>query len=411
MRWLVGGQVYDVDHGSFRAADIGVDAGRISTIRSGARRAGGDEVVDVSGCWLLPGLIDCHVHLTLPTDAGDPAGSAVRSDAAVALYAAAAAERTLMAGITTVRDVGGWNYVEMAVRDAISAGMCVGPRMFLAGRLLSITTSTADYYPGMYEVADGADAVRAAARRQLAKGADLIKVMATGAMLSSETEDSRAIQFTLAELRAAVEIAHDNHKHVAAHAHALAGIHNAIDAGVDSIEHCTFADDDALRKMAVAGTALVPTLCAGDLLFRDPDAVATMPPHLLSRMTEFNDVHLAVIRRAHELGVTIAMGTDAGTPGNHHGLNAQECVLLNQAAGLTPAESIRTATINAARLLRQGDLLGSLDEGKHADVIALRENPLDDIESLARVAMVMSAGRLARNDLGSPTGSSTTTQV
>ena len=128
-----------------------------------------------------------------------------------------------MAGITTVRDVGGWNYVEMDVRDAIEAGTLRGPRMFLAGKLLSITTSTVDYYPGMYEVADGADAVRAAARRQFAHGADLIKVMATGAMLSSETEDARAIQYTLDELRAAVEIAHDNHKHVAAHCHALRG--------------------------------------------------------------------------------------------------------------------------------------------------------------------------------------------
>ena len=396
MRWLVGGQVYDVEQGSFRAADIGVEHGRIRTIRTGARREAGDEVVDAAGMWLLPGLIDCHVHLTLPTDAGDPAASATRSDAAVALYAAAAAQRTLLAGITTVRDVGGWNYVEMAVRDAIRAGTCIGPRLFLAGRLLSITTSTADYYPGMYEVADGADAVRAAARRQLAKGADLIKVMATGAMLSSETEDSRAIQFTLDELRAAVEIAHDNHKHVAAHAHALAGIHNAVDAGVDSIEHCTFADDDVLRKMAAAGTALVPTLCAGDLLFRDPDAVASMPPHLLERMTDFNDVHLAVIRRAHELGVTIAMGTDAGTPGNHHGLNAQECVLLHRDAGLSAADSIRTATINAARLLRQADNLGSLDEGKHADIIGVREHPLDDIEALGRVAMVMAAGNVVR---------------
>ena len=225
--------------------------------------------------------------------------TANRSDAAITLYAAGAAAHTLHAGITTVRDVGGWNYVEMAVRDAVDSGSIPGPRMFLAGRLLSITTSTVEYYPGMYEVADGVDAVRAAARRQLAKGADLIKVMATGAMLSSETEDSRAIQFTLEELRAAVEIAHDNHKHVAAHCHALRGIENAVEAGVDSIEHCTFADDAVLRKMAAAGTTLVPTVCAGELLFRDPAAIASMPPHLLTRMAEFNDIHIDAIRRAH----------------------------------------------------------------------------------------------------------------
>jgi imidazolonepropionase-like amidohydrolase len=399
MRWLMGGQVYDVADGSFRAADIGVENGRIATIGSGAHRAADDGVIDASGLWLLPGLIDCHVHLTLPTDAGDPAASANRTDAAITLYAAGAAARTLLAGITTVRDVGGWNYVEMAVRDAVVAGSIPGPRMFLAGRLLSITTSTVEYYPGMYELADGADAVRAAARRQLAKGADLIKVMATGAMLSSETEDSRAIQFTLEELRAAVEIAHDNHKHVAAHCHALRGIENAVEAGVDSIEHCTFADDAVLRKMAAAGTSLVPTLCAGELLFRDPAAVASMPPHLLTRMAEFNELHLAAIRRAHELGVTIAMGTDAGTPGNHHGLNAEECVVLAQQAGMSPQDSIRSATVNAARLLRQADHLGALDERKHADIIGVRENPLDDITALTRVAVVMKAGDIARNDL------------
>lgn len=397
MRWLMGGQVYDVDSGSFRAADVAIENGRIASIGA-AKRAAGDETVDVAGLWLIPGLIDCHVHITQPTDDGDPRAATRRSDAEVALFAAAAAERTLLAGITTIRDVGGWNYVEMAVRSAIQAGTIRGPRMFLAGRLLSITTSTADYYPGMYEVADGADAVRAAARKQLGHGADLIKVMATGAMLSSETEDSRAIQFTLEELKAAVEIARDNHKHVAAHCHALQGIHNAIDAGVDSIEHCTFADDEALRKMVAAGTALVPTLCAGEMLFRDPAAVASMPEFLLTRMAEFNELHLATIKRAHELGVTIAMGTDAGTPGNHHGLNVQECVLLARQAGLTPAESIRSATVNAARLLRQSDHLGSIDVGKHADMVALAANPLDDIDELARPTMVIKAGDVVRDD-------------
>jgi imidazolonepropionase-like amidohydrolase len=398
MRWLVGGHVYDSASGSFRRADVGIDGDRITAVRQDPRRTGDDDVLDVSGSYLLPGLIDCHVHLTQPTDAGDPAKAAGRSDAAVALYTAAAAERTVRAGITTVRDVGGWNYVEMDVRGAIRAGALRGPRLFLAGKLLSITTSTADYYPGMYDVADGPDAVRAAARRQLARGADLVKVMATGAMLSSESEDSRAIQFTLDELRAAVEIAHDNHKHVAAHCHARRGIENAVEAGVDSIEHCTFADDTVLLRMAERGTVLVPTICAGELLFRDESVVATMPPHLLERMSAFNDVHAAAVRRAHELGVTIAMGTDAGTPGNHHGMNAHECVFLVEQCGLTPAESIASATVDAARLLRQPDL-GSLHEGALADVIATRGNPLDDITELTRVALVVADGEPLRNDL------------
>jgi imidazolonepropionase-like amidohydrolase len=394
MRWLAGGRVLDVHTGTFGVADIGIDDDRISVVAATPRRDADDDVIDVAGMWLLPGLIDCHVHLTQPTDEPDPLRSARRSDAEVALFTARAAEQTLLGGITTARDVGGWNFVEMDVRRAIDAGIVRGPRLLLAGRLLSITTSTVDYYPGMYEVADGVDAVRAAARRQLAHGADLIKVMATGAMLSSETEDSRAIQFTLDELRAAVEIARDNHKHVAAHCHALRGIENAVEAGVDSIEHCTFADDEVLRRIADRGIFVVPTICAGELLFRDRAVVEAMPEHLRTRMAEFHDLHVSTIRRAHELGAPIAMGTDAGTPGNHHGMNAHECVFMVEQCSMSPIESIRSATLNGATLMRRQQSIGSLDVGKLADVIAVHDNPLDDITTLTRVAMVVKGGEV-----------------
>lgn len=398
MLWLTGGMVLDAAGERFVRSDMGVDAERIAALVPAASPDADDTVVDLAGCWLMPGLIDCHVHLTQPTDVPDPAAAAARSDAAVALYTAAAAQRTLAAGITTARDVGGWNYVEMAVRDAINAGQIPGPRLFLAGRLLSITTATVGYYPGMYEVADGADAVRRAVRRQLAHGADLIKVMATGAMLSSETEDARAIQFTLDELRTAVEVAHDNFKPVAAHAHACQGIVNAVEAGVDSIEHCTFADDDALLRMVRAGTFVVPTICAGELLFREHRIVEAMPEHLRRRMVEFNETHLATIRRAHQLGVRIAMGTDAGTPGNHHGLNAHECVLMATRCEMSPSESLRAATINAATLIRRQHELGSLEVGKYADVIACASDPLQDLEELTRVIFVMKGGQVQRHE-------------
>jgi imidazolonepropionase-like amidohydrolase len=400
MLWLTGGMVLDAAGERFDRLDVGVEGDRIAALVASAGPGANDAVVDLAGCWLLPGLIDCHVHLTQPTDVPDPASAATRSDAAVALYAAAAAGRTLAAGVTTVRDVGGWNYVEMAVRDAIGAGEIKGPRLFLAGRLLSITTATTGYYPGMYEVADGVDEVRRAVRRQLAHGADVIKVMATGAMLSSETEDARAIQYALDELRAAVEVAHAHFKPVAAHAHARDGIVNAVTAGVDSIEHCTFADDDALERIASAGTFVVPTICAGELLLRDAAMVEAMPEHLRRRMVEFNEVHLMTIRRAHELGARIAMGTDAGTPGNHHGLNAEECVLMTAHCGLSPAESIRAATVNGAALLRRSDVLGTVEVGKHADVIACAGDPLESIEELTRPVFVMKGGEIARHDAG-----------
>ena len=398
MQWLTGGMVLTADGERFVRADVGIDGDRIGAVAPRGDVARGDVVIDLDGCWLLPGLIDCHVHLTQPTDEPHPATAATRSDAHVALFTASAAARTLDAGITTARDVGGWNYVEMAVREAIDGGALPGPRLVLAGRLLSITPATVGYYPGMYEVADGRDEVRRAVRRQLARGADVIKVMATGALLSSETEDARAIQYTLEELRAAVETAHDNFVPVAAHAHARQGILNAVEAGVDSIEHCTFADDEALARIVEAGTYVVPTICAGELLFRERGIVDAMPPHLRERMAEFNDVHLASVRRAHELGVRIAMGTDAGTPGNHHGLNAHECVLMSTKCGLSPAESIRTATGHAAALLRRAHEVGSLEIGKYADVIACRRDPFRDMEELTRLAFVMKGGVVQRDD-------------
>lgn len=400
MIWLTGGRVYDVESGEFRRTDIAIEDQRIDGFVAEAKPARGDEVIDAAGLHLLPGLIDCHVHIVMPTEESDPAKAAGRSDAAVALYAAKAAERTLRGGVTAARDCGGWNYVEMAVRDAIAQGLAIGPRLFLAGRLLSITTGGADYYPGMYEVANSPDEVRRAARKQVANGADFIKVMATGAMLSPENEDSRAIQFTIEELKAAVEIGRDNYKPVAAHAHACRGIENAVEAGVDSIEHGTFADEAVLRRMAEKGIFVVPTCCAFSSMVRDRRVMDAMPDHLRDRLVDTNDTHVAAMRRAHEMGVPIAMGTDAGTPGNHHGGNADEVVVMVEEIGMTPQESLYAATMNPARLLRQEAALGSLDIGKFADVIACRGNPLDDIAEVTRLAFVMKGGTVYRNSFG-----------
>jgi imidazolonepropionase-like amidohydrolase len=399
MLWLSGGQVFDGESGRFRHASIAIEGERIAAVTDSPRPSSEDEVIDVTGLYLLPGLIDCHVHLVMPTHEPDPSVVAGWPDSFIAIYAAKAAERTLLGGTTTVRDCGGWNYIEMAVRKAIKRGWCIGPRMFLAGRLLSITTGGVDYYPGMYEVANGADEVRAAARRQLARGADFIKVMATGAMLSPENEDARAIQFTVEELKAAVEIARDNFKHTAAHAHACQGIINAVEAGVDSIEHGTFADERALRLMAERKVTLVPTFCAVTSMLADPAVGAAMPTHLRERLINSRATRQEMVRQAYRLGVPLAMGTDAGTPGNHHGDNADECIAMVEESGIKPAEAIRAATISGARLLRQEGNLGSLDPGKFADLIATRENPLNDIHALKRLGLVMKGGVVHLNAL------------
>ncbi len=392
MLWLMNAKILDVERGRYRSGALVIDGERILEITRKAAAPKGARVIDLSGRYLLPGLIDCHVHLTLPTDTADPYEPSRRSDALIALHCAEAARRTLLAGFTTVRDVGGWNYTEMAVREAGRQGHLVTPRLFLAGKLLSITTSGADYYPGMYEICDGVDQVTAGARRQIAKGADLIKVMASGAMLSPESEDARAIQFTKAELEAAVAIAHDNFKHVAAHAHALAGIRNAVEGGASSIEHGTFADRAVLELMARKGTFLVPTLCVVPAMLRERHIRETIPGHERTRLTDYDAQHRKAIRLAHRLKVPIAMGTDAGTPGNHHGDNAQEIVEMVTGAGLTPAAALYASTMNPAKLLGRAGELGSLDKGKLADVIAVSRDPLADIAAVQQVDFVMKGG-------------------
>jgi imidazolonepropionase-like amidohydrolase len=389
--WIIGALVYDVESGGSRRADLAIDGPRIIGFERTGRPSAADSVVDATGLHLLPGLIDCHVHLVMRGEDPDPAAVAGRSDQQVAQHAAEAAERTAHRGITTVRDVGGWNHVEFALRRDIDAGACVGPRLFLAGRLLSRPTPAARYYPGMYEVVRGPEDVGAGARRQLDAGADLIKVMATGAMLSPEEEDAREAQFTPEELRAAVQAAGEGGARVAAHAHALEGIANAVEAGVASIEHGTFADQAVLRRMADRGTLLVPTLCASPRP-GDPTLEA-MPAHIRTRLEETRHIHVEAVRLANRLGVPIAMGTDAGTPGNHHGRNADECVRMVEDVGMTPEEAIRAATSNAARLLGQDHDLGRLAPGAYADVVGFRGNPAGDVRKLTRPALIVANGR------------------
>jgi imidazolonepropionase-like amidohydrolase len=399
--WLIGGRVVDVVAGSSADVDIGVHGGRISELvqsRAPAPRLG--TLLDVKGLFLLPGLIDCHVHLVMRGEDPDPAADAIRSDEEIAAYAAEAAERTLLAGTTTVRDVGGWNYVEMSVREDIERGRRLGPRLVLAGRLLSMSTGSVEYYPGMYEVAAGPQDVARAAREQLDRGADMIKVMATGAMLSPETEDAQAAQLTEQELRAAVEVAEGAGSHVAAHAHARDGVRNAVVAGVRSIEHGTFADDSTLELMARRGVFLVPTFSAWTSTRNDAAVMAAMPEHMKRRLSDAHEIHARMVRSASELGVPIAMGTDAGTPGNHHGANSLECVAMVEEAGLSTGHSIRAATLDAARLLGRESELGSIESGKLADIIGVRGNPLEDVRALTDVAFVMKGGVVVTRESG-----------
>lgn len=395
--WLKGGQVYDVHEAVFTAMDVLVENGRITDL--GKAPAQGDDVVDLGGAFLLPGFIDCHVHICVNTESGDPNNP--WRDAlpgTVALWAARAGKRMLHCGITSARDVGGWDYHEIAVREAINAGWIEGPRLFCAGRILTQTTSSTPYFIGMYEECDGAEEVRKGARKQLAHGADFIKIMASGAMTSTKYERADAIQYRPDEIRAAVEIATDNYTHVAAHAHATEAIRNAAECGCRSVEHGTYGNEEVYGLMKKNGTFLVPTICVSSAMLNDQRVSASMPKHIHDRYTSLRLLRIANIRLAHEVGVKIAMGTDVGTPGNHAGDNMQEPVMMVNDCGLSSAEAIHASTWNPACLLGREEDLGSIERGKIADIIAVPENPLDGIEVLHDVFFVMKDGRICRHD-------------
>ena len=358
--------------------------------------------LDLSGRTVLPGLIDCHVHLAMD----GPPDSRLQGDWAwTTLLMLKHAQNSLAAGITTVRDVGGRHGLEFSVRRSVEQGLWVGPRMQLAGKLLSITSAGTDYYDGMYREADGVDEVRKAAREQLKAGADLIKVLATGAVLTPD-EQPGAVQFGLDELTVAVEEARKVGKGVAAHAHALQGIRNAVAADVRTIEHGTYLNQDErlMATMAERGIFLVPTLKAGfDILSGDRPGI---PDWIREKMKAVQEDAMRSVRRAAEFGVPIAMGTDAATPYNYHGDNAMELVWM-QEAGLTPMQAIVASTANAARALGWDAWLGTLEPGKVADLIVVAGNPLDNLRLLAdrrAIELVFKDGQVVAGPLAELSG-------
>ena len=349
-------------------------------------------VLTLPGCTVLPGLIDCHVHLALE---GAPDGRLYGDVGWATLLMLQHAQQSLTAGITTVRDVGGRHGLEFAVRRAIEEGMWAGPRMQLSGKLLSITSAGAEYYEGMYREADGVDEVRKAAREQLKAGADLIKVLATGAVLTPN-EQPGAEQFSLEELRVVVEEASKVGKPVAAHAHGIQGIRNAVSSGVRTIEHGTYLhqDERVMQTMAEQGIFLVPTLKAGfDIISGDRPGV---PTWILEKSKQVQEDSIRSVQRALEMGIPIAMGTDAATPYNFHGDNAMELQWMSQ-AGLSPMQAIVAATSNAARALGWDSWLGTLELGKVADLLVVAGNPLDNLHLLAdrrNIELVIKDGQI-----------------
>lgn len=365
------------------------------------KRSPGDRFIDLPNATVLPGLIDAHTHLTgRPEDIGYQAlGISIPRST---LTGARNARVTLEAGFTAVRNVGAEGYSDVALRDAVEAGDVPGPRMLVSGPPLGITGGHCDENMLPFEshvtaegVADGVEGVQHKVREVIKYGADLIKICATGGVLS-HGDSPQASQYTLEEMKAIVADAHRLGRKVAAHAHGAQGILWAAQAGVDSIEHGSYIDDAAIAEMKKNGTYLVPTLYLGDWFMANAERLH-VPAELIAKGKEVMPAARKNITHAFASGVKVAFGTDAAV--YPHGLNAHEFAVMVK-LGLSPLQSIQAATINAADLLGWSDKTGAVEAGKWADIIAVDGDPLQDVTTLERVKFVMKGGEVVKNEYG-----------
>lgn len=385
-----------------QSVTIIVEGNIITGIANGFTSGGAaDKVIDLQSKTVLPGLIDCHVHLEDQTSKTSFIEGFTRPDPEVAYYAAIFAKRTLLAGFTTVRDCGG-SGVNISLRNAINKGLVDGPFMLTAGRAISATGGHMDPSVGLRDdvlrstpgpeqgVADGKDELVKAVRFQFKKGADLIKIASTGGVLDLSKDGSGA-QFTIEEIKAVVETAKDYGMKVACHAHGAEGIKRAILGGVSSIDHGTYMNEEDMALAKKYGTYLVPTIIAGKSVADSAKIPGYFPAVIAKKASEVGSQIQNTFGKAYKAGVKIAFGTDAGV--YPHGKNALEFVYMTE-AGMPPMEAIKAATVNAADLLGITEQRGSISAGKMADIIAVNGDPIADIKVLGTVDFVMKEGKI-----------------
>jgi imidazolonepropionase-like amidohydrolase len=392
------GHLLDVKTGkTLSNQSIVIQGDKIASVGSDSQVPAGAQVIDLANATVLPGLIDAHTHLTMTTNFGySRLGISVPREA---LYGARNARVALEAGFTTVRNVGASGYTDVALRDAINAGDVPGPRMLVSGPPLSITGGHGDnnllpfeYHATSDGVADGVDGVRHMVRENIKYGADLIKFMASGGVLS-KGDNPQASQYTPEEMKAIVEEAHRLGRKVAAHAHGAQAIRWASEAGVDSIEHGSYIDDAGIATLKKNGTYLVPTLYLEDWFMENAEKIGT-PPDLIAKAREVFPAARKNVARAFAAGVKVGFGTDAAV--YPHGLNAHEFAVMVK-LGLTPLQAIQAATVNDADLLGWSDKVGTIEAGKSADIVAVDGDPLADVTTLERVKFVMKGGEVVKN--------------
>jgi imidazolonepropionase-like amidohydrolase len=377
---------------------IVVESNKIIDVRKGYQSgAASDKLINMRNQTVMPGFIDSHVHLSGETSKNQYMEEFTLNDEDYALKAVKYSERTLMAGFTTVRDLGG--LVAVSLRNAINAGDIKGPRILAAGKSIATTGGHADPTNGYSraiigdpEAKDGVvnspEEARKAVRQRYKESSDVIKITATGGVLSN-AKDGAGAQFTEDEIRAVVSTAKDYGYRVAAHAHGAEGMKRAIRAGVSSIEHGTFMDDEAIALMKENGTYYVPTITAGKSVADSAKIPGYYPPLVVPKAIATGPKIQSTFAKAYKAGVKIAFGTDAGVFA--HGKNYKEFEYMVE-AGMPAMEAIKSATMNAADLLGISDRIGSIEKGKSADIIAVNGDPLKDIKSLSSMNFVMKEG-------------------
>ena len=384
-------------------AVVVIENGRIRAAGRGVPIPAGAKVIDLSGLTVLPGMMDCHTHLVGDyVHDKDPLSDLKKSAADRAFESVPNARATLDAGFTTVRDVGTYRaFVDVAMRDAIARGDFPGPRMFVAGAYLTISGgggAITGFAPDValpwdlrFGVADGVDQVRQRVRDIAQHDVDLIKILATGAFLTHGS-NPHAVEYTYDEIRAAVEEAEHKGLKVAAHAHSTEGIKLAVKAGVASIEHGTYLDDEGIRLMKERGTYLVADIYDAEWIRQG--AAAGYPEDFATKQPEGDEIQRQAFQKAVRAGVRIAFGTDVST--FPHGLNARQFAWQVK-YGQTPMQAIQSATVGASDLIGRGNDAGSLEPGKRGDLIAVKGDPLQDVRVLESVVFVMKEGKVSRD--------------
>jgi len=386
-----------------------VSRGKILAVGASAPRPAGAETIDLGDATLLPGFIDAHTHLTYPYQADYRQGIVENAQKTIAERTLDATEnlrKTLMAGFTTVRDVGSSDFIDVGLRNAVANGKIVGPRMLVSVHALGATGGHCDPGEGFHfgfmkeggidqGVINSPDEARLAVRFNHKYGADVIKVCATGGVLSL-TDDVDTPQLTQAELDALIDEAHALRRKTAAHAHGATGAKRAIRAGIDSIEHGSFLDDEALRMMKERGTFFVPTLIAGWWIVQQVDqGKLLLTPEVVAKARLAAESVSQVFRKAVDMGVRIGLGTDAAV--YPHGMNAIEFQLMVE-RGMKPIDALKTGMSADADLLGMADRIGTLEVGKFADVVAVPGDPTQDIKQTSNVKFVMKGGQIYRRN-------------